>query len=163
MKAMTAVLVAEDIGESGHIAIIVLSGIGLKALFGDTDEDMARMVPCMTGRIVRRCRKPSIRQACLPIELPFKVLAVAADTMRLIKRIARERCAPDLLLRASRTGKRVRPRAQSQVLLSTCGFHGIDQDSIAHKLFLRIDARCFAVLGDGIDRERPFLLAAHAG
>ncbi len=62
-----------DVGEAGHVALISLADHGGRAAPDDVEKHPVRMVPCMTGLVVRWGRQATVWTPEPPARLTFEV------------------------------------------------------------------------------------------
>ncbi len=84
LKNRKNLFVAEHRLISRHVRLII-GNDGRKTELGDLEEFIIRVMPRVSGLIVRRCRKPSIGQPSHPVRLTLQVCPMAG---RAVHRVA---------------------------------------------------------------------------
>lgn len=64
-----------------HVALVVLSSKPFEPEFRSFKKQLVRMMPCMTGLVVRRRRQPAVGLVVTSVGLAFEIVAVAAGAV----------------------------------------------------------------------------------
>jgi hypothetical protein len=79
------IVFAQPVCESGHVTLITLWGVWWdETVPGDRKQHLERVVPRMTGVVVRRRRKSPAGEAVAPVRLAFEFLAMAGGAVRFV-------------------------------------------------------------------------------